>query len=281
MTESVPDRDCFDRFAPYLARWALQPDGHPIVTPAARLLPVRHHGEPAMLKVALESEEKHGGTLLAWWDGDGAARLLAAHDDAILLERAQGARSLSDFARQGRDDEATTIICETIAKLHRPRRKPLPDLISLPVWFRELDPVAASHGGILARAAQIAHALLADQREIGVLHGDIHHDNILDFGARGWLAIDPKRLYGERAFDYANIFGNPDLADPSRPVATLPGRFARRLDIVVAQAGLDRHRLLQWIVAWSGLSAAWFIGDDGSPEIDLAVAAFALAEIDR
>jgi len=24
-----------------------------------------------------------------------------------------------------------------------------------------------------------------------VLHGNIHHRNILDFGARGWLAIDP------------------------------------------------------------------------------------------
>jgi hypothetical protein len=52
------------------------------------------------------------------------------------------------------------------------------------------------------------------------LHGDIHHDNILDFGRRGWLAIDPKRLFGERGFDYANLFCNPDLSDPSHPVAT-------------------------------------------------------------
>ena len=67
-----------------------------------------------------------------------------------------------------------------------------------------------------------------------VLHGDIHHDNILDFGKRGWLAIDPKRLQGERGFDYANLFCNPDLADPSRPIAASPGRFARRLEIVGA-----------------------------------------------
>ncbi len=62
-----------------------------------------------------------------------------------------------------------------------------------------------------------ARSLLAAQREVGALHGDIHHGNILDFGPeRGWLAIDPNRLCGDRAFDYANLFCNPDIADPSR-----------------------------------------------------------------
>src|SRR5687768_3120182 len=72
----------FDR---YLALWNLVPDGDVIVTPAARLLPVRRSGEAAMLKVATEAEERFGGVLMAWWDGDGAARVLAAHGDAILL----------------------------------------------------------------------------------------------------------------------------------------------------------------------------------------------------
>jgi streptomycin 6-kinase len=51
--------------------------------------------------------------------------------------------------------------------------------------------------------------LLAEPREVGVLHGDLHHGNVLDFGVRGWLAIDPKGLLGERGFDFANIFTNP------------------------------------------------------------------------
>jgi len=61
--------------------------------------------------------------------------------------------------------------------------------------------------------------LLADQHDVGVLHGDIHHGNILDFGPRGWLTIDPKGLIGERDFDYANLFCNPDLAHPAPSVA--------------------------------------------------------------
>src|SRR3546814_9288882 len=52
----------FDR---YLARWNLTPDGNPVVTRSARLLPVRRHGEAAMLKIAIEPEERFGGVLLA------------------------------------------------------------------------------------------------------------------------------------------------------------------------------------------------------------------------
>jgi streptomycin 6-kinase len=46
------------------------------------------------------------------------------------------------------------------------------------------------------------------------LHGDLHHENVLDFGERRWLAIDPHGLHGERFFDFANIFTNPDLMIP-------------------------------------------------------------------
>jgi len=51
------------------------------------------------------------------------------------------------------------------ARLHAPRPEPLPELIPLPHWFRELEPAAATHGGILARCAETAHVLLAEPRE--------------------------------------------------------------------------------------------------------------------
>jgi streptomycin 6-kinase len=266
-------------FDAYITEWRLVADGEPIVTPASHLLPVRQGGVPAMLKVALEAEEKHGGVLMAYWDGDGAADVLAQKDGALLLERALGTISLADLARSGRDDEATRIICATVAKLHEPRSKPLPDLIPLTQWFRELEPAAAAHGGQLAISGAMARTLLDSPQDIVTLHGDIHHDNILDFGARGWLAIDPKRVIGERGFDYANIFCNPDLDDLTRPVAAQ--HFGQRLQTITEVAGLDRRRLLQWIVAWTGLSAAWFISDNGSPETDLAIGALALAELGR
>lgn len=235
-----------------------------------------------MLKLSHDKDERLGGILMEWWDGEGAARVLARDNAALLLERATGPASLADMARSGRDDEACRILCAAAARLHAPRSKPLPELIPLAHWFRDLEPAAAKHGGILARSAETARALLSGPREVGALHGDLHHDNVLDFGARGWLAIDPKPLVGERGFDFANIFTNPDLADPAQPVATEPGRFARRLEVVAEAAGLERRRLLSWILAWTGLSASWFL-NDGDPlaSIDLQIAALAAAELDR
>jgi streptomycin 6-kinase len=241
---------------------------------------VRQAGVAAMLKVATDREEANGGATMAWWAGEGAAPVLARADGALLLERAQGRRSLAEMARTGCDADATAILCAAAAELHRPRGRPLPELVPLPVWFRALDPAASAEGGVFVRCAAVARRLLAEPGEPVVLHGDLHHDNVLDFGPRGWLAIDPKGLWGERGFDYGNIFTNPDLADLTRPVAVRPEIFARRLEIVADRARLERTRLLDWIIAWTGLSAAWFLEDGDSPATDLAIAALAIAARD-
>lgn len=261
-------------FDDYLARWGLTPDGEPIVTHSSRLLPVRRGDEPAMLKIATEAEERWGAALMVWWGGEGAVRVLEHEGDALLMERATGGGSLVEMARGGRDDEASRIICGVAARLHAPRDRPLPALVPLGRWFAELEPAAARYGDVLRRAAATARELLGEPRDVGVLHGDIHHGNILDAGPRGWLAIDPKRLVGERGFDFANIFCNPDFE-----TATAPGRLARQAEVVAAAAGLERGRLLKWVLAYAGLSAAWTLGDGEEPEIALAVAEIVAAEL--
>jgi streptomycin 6-kinase len=263
-------------FDPWLARWNLTPDGAEFTTRfGSRLLPVLWQGEPAILKLAGNEEERRGGELMEWYGGVGAARVLAREGDAILLERLMGERSLSHMARSGRDDDATRILCRTAMALHAPRKEIAPaNLVPLKTWFRALETAAARHGGTFAKCANVARTLLADQREPVVLHGDFHHDNVLDGGARGWLAIDPKGLIGERAFEYANLFRNPDLA-----TALAPGRMQRRLEIVTREAGLDRRRLLEWVLAYAGLGAAWSLEDGGDPGAGLEIAERAEAEL--
>src|SRR5262245_28236986 len=70
----------------YLARWGLTPDGQPIVTRGSRLLPVCHGEMPAMLKIAVEAEERRGTSLMVWWNGEGAVRVLAHEGNALLME---------------------------------------------------------------------------------------------------------------------------------------------------------------------------------------------------
>jgi streptomycin 6-kinase len=263
-------------FNQYLAHWKLVADGDPIITRSSRLLPVMRGDEPAMLKVAVEPEEKRGANLMKWWNGEGAASVLAQAGDALLLERASGDRSLVDMARDGDDDEASRIICAVATRLHAPRADRPSELTPLSEWFAALEPAAVRHGGILRLAASTARELLADPRDITVLHGDIHHGNVLDFGPRGWLAIDPKGLIGECGYDFANMFNNPDSN-----VAAAPGRLARQATVVAGAADLDRSRLVRWVVAYSGLSAAWFLadGDEAAATLPMTIAGIAVAEL--
>nr|WP_137390657.1 APH(6)-I family aminoglycoside O-phosphotransferase [Rhodoligotrophos defluvii] len=260
----------------FVEAWRLTPDGPLLTTRSSWVAPVLQEGLPAMLKVARIPDEHSGYRLMTWWDGEGAAKIFACSTDALLMERAAGGRDLAALARAGRDDEACKILCETAARLHAPRRSPLPVLHPLESWFEPLFQLARQCA-FLAPAADAASQLLSAPRAVGPLHGDLHHENVLDFGERGWLAIDPHGLLGERTFDYANIFTNPDLSDPNRPLATLPGRLEARLEVVISMTGIEPERLLRWIIAWTGLSAAWFIGDgdDKGAAIDLTINAMA------
>ncbi|MEN3976413.1 aminoglycoside phosphotransferase family protein [Emcibacter sp. SYSU 3D8] len=88
-------------FDAYLDAWGLVPDGEPIHTHTSDLLPVRRSGMAAMLKIARNEEEQRGNRLMAWWNGNGAARVLAHLDGAVLLERAHGG-SLVNLSMTGR-----------------------------------------------------------------------------------------------------------------------------------------------------------------------------------
>lgn len=98
-----------------------------------------------------------------------------------------------------------------------------------------------------------------------MLHGDVHHGNVLRFGggdADGdddWRAIDPKGLVGDPGFDTANV-----LANPTPAIALRPGRLARRARVIAEETGADLDAVLAWAEAWCALSAAWDADDAAS-----------------
>ncbi|MBA3536163.1 MAG: hypothetical protein H0T84_06080 [Tatlockia sp.] len=260
-------------FDAYLSRWQLQRDGEVISTHSSQLLPVRYQNISAMLKIATSDEERWGASLMVWWNGDGAAPVLLHEGDALLMERALGTVSLIEMAESGHDDQASRIICSVVKKLHAHKDNP-PKLLPLTLWFKSLETAASQLGGFFSQALALANELLSEPQDLVVLHGDIHHGNILDFGSRGWLAIDPKHLIGERSFDYANLFSNPN-----QTLATQSGRLSQQVEIIADAAQLDKKRLLKWILAYSALSAAWSIEDGDSPDLALAVGELATIEL--
>ncbi|TDR82261.1 aminoglycoside phosphotransferase family protein [Paludibacterium purpuratum] len=264
-----------DLLARYIAHWQLKADGVPFYTASSALRPVYWRGQPAMLKIALNEEEARGNRMMAWWDGRQAARVFGQHGPALLMERLSPTPSLTVMAQSDADEESVRILCRTAAGLHRLGADPQPVLVPLSQWFRALLDEAERHEIAVGQAARLAVSLLERQQDVVALHGDLHHGNVMHSAARGWLAIDPKGLYGERTFDYANLFCNP-----APEVVRAPGRFERRLALVSAEAGLERVRLLSWIAAWAGLSTVWHRqdGDDDSAArfiLDVALGALA------
>jgi streptomycin 6-kinase len=271
------DRVTFD-FTPWLRRWNLTPDGESFTSPTGQpLMPVSRGGLPLMLKINIHPEERDGANLLVWWRGIGAVRVLEHDGQAIVMDRAADPRKLVDLSLAGHDDDALRILVRAASILHQSRDQPLPPtLIPMETRFRSLWASAREIGGFYAETAAVARALIDNPQDETVLHGDIQHYNVLDFGERGWLAIDPKGLIGERAYDFANIFCNP-----LDEVALSPGRVAHRATVLSDLTGIDRNRLLQWVVAYCGLSASWHLEDGTDPIRPITIANRARAELAR
>ncbi|RXZ72309.1 hypothetical protein ESP51_05230 [Agromyces albus] len=251
----------------WLDHWRLSLDGAVFQTETSTLAPAyTATGQAVMLKISHVEEEQRGSELLAAWSGHGAARVLEHEGDAVLMERATGPRSLAHLSVSGADAAATEVLCATAAVLHEASADVLdspgpPDLVPLRTWFRDLFAHADELTPFHRRGADLALALLDDERDVVALHGDVHHANVLDFGERGWLAIDPKGLLGDRTFDYCNLFCNP-----SPELALEPGRLEARFAQVTDAAGFESHRLARWLMAWCALSSTWHAldGDDAA-----------------
>ncbi len=252
-----------------MTQWSLEPDGSLIETPSSWIKPVRHDNQPAMLKLIKEtSDEEYAAALLAYYNGDGAVRLLASAEDAVLLERAMGKRSLVTMATSGRDNEAAAILAETTARLHAPRAQPVPaTLWPLEEWFSSLFE-HEHESALFGRCAAMARRLLAAPSDTTPLHGDLHHGNVLDGGERGWLAIDPKALLGERTYDIANQLCNPYTHSD---IVHDADRFQRLATLFGERLAIDPQRILDMTFAYAGLSASWDM-EDGDPGFALTCA---------
>jgi len=259
----------------YIHLWNLIPDGELFSTNSSVLQPVMYKGEKSILKIPFVSEEKTGNKLMAQWNGSGAAKVFKWDENAILMERITGDYSLIDMLYNGQDDDATEIICGIAYLLHHNKQEAFPELIPLDRWFKDLFSSAVKYGGVITDCANLASELLSNQKDIAILHGDLHHMNVLHSSDRGWLAIDPKGLVGERTFDYVNI-----VCNPNKEIALAEGRMIRQIEVISNYTGINCRHLLKWTAAWAGLSAVWFLDNNMNADIPLGIAKLALKELE-
>ena len=258
----------------YINKWKLSPIGSSFSTNSSVLQPCLYKGLKAMLKIPLHEEEQRASKLMQFWNGKGAAKVFKADAKALLLERIENNNNLSlgELVKQGRDSEATRIICQTANQLHRSQLEPLPPLVSLKDWFSPLLSTTNFKDESLKESALVASKLLSNQTECCVLHGDLHHENILYSDLDGWLAIDPKALFGDRAFDFANI-----LCNPNKEIALEDNRLVKQLAVICHETNIAYDRMLDWLIAWVGLSAIWLEQDNQDASLPVQIAKIALS----
>lgn len=115
----------------------------------------------------------------------------------------------------------------------------------------------ADKNALFSKGAALAKRLLSNQSESRLLHGDIHHGNILN-SERGWLAIDPKGVIGERSYEVANTLCNP-IGFPA--IVHNPKRMMRLAAMFASVLALDKRRIIEFSFAHACLSACWFLED--------------------
>ncbi|MFI9098907.1 aminoglycoside phosphotransferase family protein [Streptomyces fildesensis] len=271
------------RVAETLERWELRPER--VFTPGGQISMIvlvrSADGTPAVLKLGMVTPEtEHEHAALAHWDGRGAVRLLRAEpaEGAMLLERLQGEVSLRSLPEPKAMLEATatlqrlwvapaeghpfTSVADYTAGLadHLRERREQP-------WAAEVRP-------LVDEALALRDQLLATPAEDVLLHGDYHHGNVLAAERSPWLAIDPKPLVGERAYDLAWL-----VRDRVETLAASPGPQAaarRRVAKLGAALDVDPERLRGWSHFRAVEAGVWSlsVGDSQAGELLLEFASW-------
>lgn len=259
----------------FLKLWNVTLESLPLETNTSLIAKVSRHNHSYILKISLEEGDEKTGAVLRHYEGCGAVRLIQEEGRATLLERALPGTPLSYLPQRGEDDKATFILCEVIHKLHEKQivTENCPSVEDLQESFESylLSGDLQISETLVREAQSLYQELVNSQKKIILLHGDLHHDNVLYDEKRGWLAIDPKGYMGEPTYEIGAMLRNP-LGYSH--LYKHPEVLGCRVDIICETLGFDRERVVAWAFAQAVLAGIWSIEAGSSPNwfVEIAMA---------
>ena len=235
-------------------------------------------GSTAVLKLGVPAEHlSDQAEALRIFDGNGAVRLLA-HDvrrGALLLECAEPGTPVAALVPE-RDAEATAALLRAGRRLHQvpPAGCTLPDLRheseSFQAHLRRFPGDGPLPRHLVERAGALFDELCADAPDRLVLHGDLHHDNVLRAQREPWLAIDPFGIVGDPGYDCGALLYNPE---PWRREDALLRLVPARIEQLADGFAIPIDRVIAWGFVMGVLSEVWTAqggGTVGSRALDVA-----------
>ncbi|CAH1191938.1 hypothetical protein PAECIP111891_00147 [Paenibacillus allorhizoplanae] len=228
----------------------------------------RKDGKRVVLKLSYKkSELAREVSVLRAFEGRGAIQVLDADEErgVALLESAEPGIPLSTIEN---DALATDIFCEVFRSLHLPPPKgseypSMKQHFAAIERYRERIKDMEVDGPLppswVENAEECLEYLIATTSENFLLHGDLHHDNILRQGEEKWAVIDPKGIIGDIHFDTIQYLLNyEDRGGDCEQV------LHNRVEKMADRLGLDPRRIAMWGVARGVLEACWTIEDGGT-----------------
>jgi streptomycin 6-kinase len=232
----------------------------------------KRDGKPVVVKVVKEpGDEWHCGEMAAKFGGRGVAQVYEHMAGAALFERLEPGEPLAALTLAGRDDEATDVIAMLLGRMAP--GDPPDGCATVEQWagafVREIGSGEERVPRTLVEPAQRIYSdLCATQRNPALLHGDLHHYNVLSDRARGWCAIDVKGVVGELEYELGAALRNPlDRPDLFASLDVVE----RRLDHFGLVLGIDTSRARGWCFAQAVLAAIWSFEDGQSAAAEAAL----------
>jgi len=194
---------------------------------------------------------------LRFYDGVGCVRLLNLDEEnGVLLRSYAHPSSLRSFF-PSKDEDAILYATNVIKKLHS--KKPTNDMYpTITDWISAIKSYGFISEKHIDRAKSIAKDLLDSSKQNVLLHGDLHHDNILCSEQGEWVAIDPKGVIGDIAYEVGAFIRNPipELLEYNASII-----IERRIKLFSECLGIDDKRIRQWSYVQSILAACFAIED--------------------
>ena len=233
---------------------------------------------PVVLKIIKEpGDEWHSGEVLRAYAGEGMVKVYESEPGAVLMERLIPGNDLVSMVKRGDDEKATQILAEVMQRMAN--HAPPPSCPTVFDWARGFDGYLKTGdqqvpAPLVHKAHDLYRNLAASSSQTMLLHGDLHHYNVLFHADRGWIGIDPKGVVGELEYEVGAILRNPiELPDLFTPREVIE----RRLRILTDALSLHYRRALEWSFAQAVLSAIWGVEDgyaidEHHPSLQLAQA---------
>jgi streptomycin 6-kinase len=230
---------------------------------------------PIILKLGLDHEALiREAFALKRFAGYGAVKVLSEDKGILLLERAvpgvslrgvcdeaihefSGSRPAAALPR-GRDDEAVKISCGIMQKLHQANIPVAHNFPHIKDWLTALDKDWNIPNHYLQKAKKLRDQLLEASKPDVLLHGDLHHDNILKNGET-WVVIDPKGVIGEPAYEVAAFIRNPipELLNHVDATTIIHNRITYFAEVLTLHSG----RIIDWCFVQAVLAWVWALED--------------------